>query len=138
MACMAATACHVKEGEVPEDNYILPSSDYQNNLYGSWKTYKDKQPSSNNHLFGMFHNRTNKLSVKKFGRFCEMSGFYQCSYNYSAFGIGIRIEDIDIAVHRLGGLKNSVISSWQEVGRCSWNGHAIYGRNGPALYPAGI
>ncbi|KAL3873120.1 hypothetical protein ACJMK2_036276 [Sinanodonta woodiana] len=87
---------------------------------------KDKQPASNNRLVEMFHSRMDKVSVTRILEdFVKLKGFIRVLICTVAFGIGIQVEDIDVVVH--WGVENTVLSYWQEVGRCSQDGHKGYG-----------
>ena len=83
--------------------------------------YKDKQPASNNRLVEMFHSRTDKVSVTRILEdFVKLQVSIRVLISTVAFGIGIQVEDIDVVVHWR--VENSVLSYWQEVGRCSRDG----------------
>ncbi|KAL3831292.1 hypothetical protein ACJMK2_023062 [Sinanodonta woodiana] len=74
----------------------------------------------------MFHSRTDKVSVTRILEdFVKLQGFIRVLICTVAFSIGIQVDDIDVVVH--WGIENSVLSYWQEVGRCSRDGRKGYG-----------
>ena len=69
----------------------------------------------------MYHKCTHDTSKSRIlTDFCKDSGTIRCVVATVAMGMGVDIPDIDMVVHI--GCPKSVISYWQEAGRCARDG----------------
>ncbi|KAL3847593.1 hypothetical protein ACJMK2_018496 [Sinanodonta woodiana] len=69
----------------------------------------------------MYHSSTDKETqdriIKEFRR---SASIIRCLVATVAFGMGIQISDVDIVIH--WGCPKSILSYWQEIGRCARDG----------------
>ena len=85
------------------------------------KAYADGIKDSNHLLVEMFHKRTHSDSKKRIlSNFMEDNSSVRCIIATVALGMGLDIRNIDLIVHI--GCPKSVLSYWQEAGRCARDG----------------
>ena len=83
------------------------------------------EPSTNTRKVEMFHANTDSDSKNRILKeFTNTAGNLKVIVSTVAFGMGVNITDIDIVLH--WGLPSSVLSYWQEVGRCARDGRQGY------------
>jgi len=89
------------------------------------QAYANGVKDSEHLLVEMFHRSTHEDSKKRILRnFKNPLGNLRCLVATVALGMGIQIEDVDIVMH-LGSPK-SILSYWQEAGRCARDGRPGY------------
>lgn len=87
--------------------------------------YADRIKDSNHALIDMFHRSIHEDSKSEILRsFKDSKSNLRCLVATVALGMGIQIDDVDIVMH-LGSPK-SVLSYWQEAGRCARDGRPGY------------
>ncbi|XP_060070721.1 ATP-dependent DNA helicase RecQ-like [Ylistrum balloti] len=87
--------------------------------------YVDNIKDSNHALIEMFHRSIHEESKTRIIRkFKDPNSNLRCLIATVALGMGIQINDIDIVMH-LGSPK-SILSYWQEAGRCARDGRPGY------------
>lgn len=83
--------------------------------------YAGRVVSPENLLVEMFHKCTHESSKARILReFPSQNSTIRCLFATVALGMGIDIPDIDVVTHV--GCPKSVISYWQEAGRCARDG----------------
>ncbi|KAK6168569.1 hypothetical protein SNE40_021075 [Patella caerulea] len=88
-------------------------------------SYADGIADSEHLIVEMFHRLTHESSKQRILKnFKKTHGYLRCVVATIALGMGIQIGDIDLVVHI--GCPNSVISYWQEAGRCARDGRPGY------------
>jgi len=88
-------------------NHLLGDAAYNNNIQ-----------SSSNLLIEMFHKCTNESSKSRIlNEGTKTESTIRCLVATVALGMGLDIQDVDFIVHI--GCPKSVISYWQDAGRCA-------------------
>jgi ATP-dependent DNA helicase RecQ len=83
--------------------------------------YVDGILNSSNILIEMYHKCTHEISKSRIMKdFSKPDSVIRCLVATVALGMGIDIPDIDMVIHI--GCPKSVISYWQEAGRCARDG----------------
>lgn len=85
------------------------------------KAYSEEIQDSEHILLEMYHKCTYEVSKTRILReFSKPDGNVRCVIATVALGMGIDIRDIDLVIHY--GCPKSVVSYWQEAGRCARDG----------------
>ncbi|XP_053377011.1 uncharacterized protein LOC128547710 [Mercenaria mercenaria] len=83
--------------------------------------YIDKIQKSSNLIVEMYHKCTHDSSKRRIiNEFSKSTSSIRCLVATVALGMGLDIKDIDMIIHI--GCPKSVISYWQEAGRCARDG----------------
>ena len=73
----------------------------------------------------MYHASTDADSKQRISSdFAKSDGYIKCLVATISFGMGIQIEDVDLVLN--WGPPNTVLTYWQEVGRCARDGRTGY------------
>ena len=83
--------------------------------------YFDKKKQADNILVEMYHKSTHQDSKeRKLTEFKSGSSRIRCIITTVALGMGLDIQDVQLVVHI--GCPKSILSYWQEAGRCARDG----------------
>ena len=76
-------------------------------------------------IIGAYHGNPGTVTEMYFlSEFAKVDSVVRCMVTTLAFGMGVDIADITVVVH--WGISKSILSHWQEVGRCARNGTQGY------------
>lgn len=85
------------------------------------QVYVDQEEMITNLIIEMYHKCTHKSSKKRIlDEFSKTDSNIGCLVATAALGMGLDIQDIDMILHT--GCSKSIISYWQEAGRCPRDG----------------
>lgn len=127
--CLKWLIDHIMENGVNSKKIVIycRSIDTVSEIFLSVKSclgldaYANKQQDVSNLLVEMFHKSTHADSKNRILlEFKKQSSNIRCLIATAALGMGIDIRDIDLIVHI--GCPKSVLSYWQEAGRCARDG----------------
>ena len=83
--------------------------------------YVDCTPKISNRMIEMYHSRTDDKSVHRIlSEYKTPESSIRIIFATVAFGLGIDIPDINIIIH--WGISSTIMTFWQEIGRCSRDG----------------